>query len=287
MLAALKKLSSKTALSEKTPDQLGNWYLDQAMEFEKSKTKAAMDSKTLAWRCVVGTGILMAVVIISSAIVVFVNKPNPPGVLRVNDTTGEVTILKTLADGKIKYGQATDIKYLRDYVNYRESYDWETIQDLYNATILLSSPREGTLYAAFNGEGNKLAPVNVLKDKYRVIAKAGTISFVGKTALVSFTKKTIPLTGLPPTTDYFVATISYEYEDTPMDDKDRGINVAGFKVTSYRVDRDITKASSVALEGVPTSATSQPGASVAATTGTPAQIQFPTPPVSVPSGGRQ
>lgn len=153
-------------------------------------------------------------------------------------------MLKTLSDGKITYGQATDISYLRKYITYRESYDWETIQDYYNATLLLSSTREGNIYASFNGD-NKMAPVNILKDKFRVIATAGTISFVGETALVSFSKKTISLAGQPPTTDYFVATVAYEYENQPMDDRDRGINVAGFKVKSYRVERDISKSTAM------------------------------------------
>jgi type IV secretion system protein VirB8 len=192
--------------------------------------------------------------IVASAVLQFYNKPNPPAVMQVHEN-GEVTILKTLADAKITYGQATDIAYLRKYVNFRESYDWETIQDLYNATILLSSPKEASLYVLANGEGNRMAPVNVLRDKIRVIATAGTVSFVGNTALVSFAKKSIPLNGQPPAMDYFIATITYEYSDQPMKDADRGINVAGFKVTSYRVDRDITKASAI------TTATSERGGS--------------------------
>ncbi len=164
--------------------------------------------------------------------------------MQVHDN-GEVTMLKTLSDGKITYGQATDISYLRKYIEYRESYDWETIQDFYNATVLLSSNTEANVYSAFNAETNQSAPVNVLKDRFRVIAKAGTISFVGDTALVSFSKKTIPLNGMPPTVDYFVATISYRYENQPMDDKDRGINVAGWKAQSYQVTRDLTKSAAV------------------------------------------
>lgn len=249
---AIENSSATKDPSAMKPDQLGTWYLEQAMEFERSKTKAAGDSKILAWRCAIGAMVLTTVTIVCSSIVVFYNKPNPPAVLHVNDVTGDVTMLKTVSDGKLTYGQATDIKYLRDYVNYRESYDWETVQDLYNATLLLSNAREGAQYAAFNAETNKSSPVNVLKDKVRVIAKAGTISFVGKTALVSFTKKYVQLNGLPPTTEYFVATIAYEYENPAMDDKDRGINAAGFKVTSYRVDRDITKTTAVQAEVAPT-----------------------------------
>jgi len=166
-----------------------------------------------------------------------------------NGVTGEVTQLTTLKDGKMSFGKATDLFYLRQYIHYRESYDWELIQSFYDATKLLSSVQEGDLYKKFSDPSNPKAPVNILKDNFRVIATAGTIAFVGETALVSFSKKTIPLNGNgKPRTEYFQATIAFEYENAPMTDKDRGINVPGFKVTSYTVERDITKSAAVATD---------------------------------------
>ena len=245
-----EKFFQKKDVVDMTPDQKADWYLEQAMVFERSKVQAERDSKKIAWRCFAGSMALTGLTVIVSAVLVFNNKPNPPAIMQVHDN-GEVTMLKTLSDGKITYGQATDIAYLRKYIEYRESYDWETIQDFYEATVLLSSTTEANIYATFNAESNQSAPVNVLKDRFRVIAKAGTISFVGNTALVSFSKKTIPLNGMPPTTEYYVATISYLYENQPMDDKDRGINVAGFKVQSYQVSRDLTKAAAVTAAAKP------------------------------------
>lgn len=229
------------------PDQLGSWYLQQAMQFERSKVETALASRNTAWRAFAAAMVVTGVTVIVSGILVFKNKPNPPAIMQVHDS-GDITILKALADAKITYSQATDIAYLRKYVHYRESYDWETIQDYYNATMLMSGPREAGIYESFNSENNKMSPVNVLKDGYRVIATGGTISFVGNTALVSFSKKTIPLRDklAKPVTEYYVATMTYEYVNVPMDDKDRSINVAGFKVTSYQVARDITKNSAVA-----------------------------------------
>jgi type IV secretion system protein VirB8 len=244
MGAIMEKLIGTKEVADMTPDQKGDWYLEQAMVFERSKVQAERDSKKIAWRCFAGSMVLTGLTVIVSAVLVFNNKPNPPAIMQVHDN-GEVTMLKTLSDGKITYGQATDISYLRKYIAYRESYDWETIQDFYNATLLLSSVTEGNVYASFNAETNPMAPVNVLKDKFRVIANAGTISFVGDTALVSFSKKTIPLNGAPPTIEYFVATVSYKYENQPMDDKDRGINVAGWKAQTYQVARDLTKSAAV------------------------------------------
>jgi type IV secretion system protein VirB8 len=229
------------------PDQLGSWFLKEAMEFERSKVEVARSSSKLAWRCVAGMAVLLAITVVTSGVVVLNNKPNPPGILEVNRQTGEIRQLKTLADTKIKLDEANDIFNLRRYVEYRESYDWETIQSMFDATMALSSSKEGELYKAFASENNKAAPVNVLKDRYRVIAKAGTVTFINNIALVSFSKKTVPMNaGERPTTEYYQATIAYEYnKDLALDSSGRGINPAGFQVTSYRVDRDVTKNAAV------------------------------------------
>jgi type IV secretion system protein VirB8 len=247
MKSTVKKIvSSKKDVADMTPDQLGDFYMKQAMEFESSKFDDMVKSKKLAWRCFTGAMVLVGVTVIVSGINAFYNKPNPPGIMQVHDN-GDITWLKTLSDAKVTYGRATDVSYLRKYITCRESYDWETIQDHFNCTMLMSTPTEGQLYAAFNGENNPNSPVVVLKDKFRVIPTPGTISWVGDTALVSWSRKTINLVDpfAKPVVEYFISTITFKYEDQPMDDRDRGINVAGWKATSYQAARDITKTSSV------------------------------------------
>jgi type IV secretion system protein VirB8 len=232
-------------------DQLGDWYMKQALDFEKSKTEENRASKKTAWRVATGSMILAGVAIVTAGANMFINKPNPPAVWSHNAVTGEVTQLTTLKDGTISFGKATDLYYLRQYIHFRESYDWEVIQSYYDATRLLSSEKEADLYKKISDPANTKAPVNVLKDNYRVIATAGTISFVGETALVSFSKKIVPLNGGPndkPHTEYFQATVTFEYENAPMTETERGINVPGFKVTSYTVERDITKSEAVTTE---------------------------------------
>lgn len=251
MTSTLKQIIGGTKdEASMTPDQMAKFYIEEGLKFEKGRYAEAVASKKLAWRCFAGAMVLVGVTVIGSAVNTFYHKPNPPGILQVADT-GDVTWLKTLSDAKVTYNQATDVSYLRKYINCRESYDWETIQDFFNCTMLLSSSTEGAIYAQFNNEQNPNSPVNVLKNHARVIATPGTISWVGKTALVSFSKKTILLNqpGSAPTVEYFVATINFKYEDQPMDDRDRGINVAGFKATSYTVARDLTKAAAIKIEG--------------------------------------
>jgi len=258
MLPALKKFIARDTGKDPTParaskgamtmEQLGDWYLQQALDFEKSKRIAERESKIVAWRVATGSMVLAGVAIAAAGINMFIHKPNPPIVWSHNSVTGELVQLRALSDGKISLPLATDLYYLRQYVHYRESYDWETLQAFYDATLELSSAEEGKRYKDYMNPdaANIKSPVNKYKNNYRVIATAGTISWVGDVAIVSYEKKFIPLNGQEkPHTEYFQATIAREYEDAPKDDKDRGINVPGFKVTSFTPERDVTKNSAV------------------------------------------
>ena len=257
MLAILKNFGARnagkdvSAREEKgamTMDQLSEWYLGQALDFEKSKRVAERDSKKIAWRVATGAMVLAGVAIAAAGINMFTHKPNPPVVWMLKENVGEIVRLRALSNGKISLPKATDLYYLRQYIHYRESYDWETIQDFYNATLELSSAEEGKRYKEYMdpSPANVNSPVNKYKNNMRIIAKAGTISWVGDVALVSYEKRFIPLNGQEkPHTEYFQATIAREYLDAPKDDKDRGINVPGFKTTSFTPERDVTKNSAV------------------------------------------
>jgi type IV secretion system protein VirB8 len=205
----------------------------------------------MAWRVAGGAMVLAGISIAGASANMFVKRPNPPVVWSHDSRTGEVVQLRALSDGKIDLGKATDLHYLSLYINYRESYDWENIQDFYNATLQLSSEEEGKQYKKLmNPEPtNDKSPVNKYKKNFRVIAKAGPISWVGDTALVSYEKRIIPLNGVDkPFTEFWQATISRVYENVPKSDKDRGINVPGFRVTSFTPVRDMTR---TAAETIP------------------------------------
>lgn len=236
------------AVSEQTA---AAWYLEQAIKGERDKVKAERDSKKIAWRVAGASVVVTLVTIVGAFVLVHNNKPNPPAVLFGDKYTGEIRSLKTLAEVKIPITKATDLFNLRRYVELRESYDWYTIQDTFDATIALSSPTEAASYRALYNEQNPLSTVNVLRKNYRVIAKAGTVTWVGKTALVSFSKTTVSLQngGPPPVTKYYVATIAYGYENVPMDDDARAVNASGFKTLSYTASADITKEAAVASQG--------------------------------------
>src|SRR4051812_33560886 len=104
MNAMVEKLMGRKDESDMTTDQKGSWYLDQALKFEQSKVQSERDSKKIAWYCSGAMFALTALTVVVSAVLVHNNKPNPPAVMQVHDN-GDVTMLKTLSDGKITYGK--------------------------------------------------------------------------------------------------------------------------------------------------------------------------------------
>ena len=220
----------------------GKWYLNQALQFEKSKHDAQQRLTKMAMSFAIGGGILAGISIIGSAALVQLKRPNPPAVLRVDDAHGTVDVLGAIPDGRELFTQKYDRADLRRYVEMRESYDWETIQDMFDSVKLMTADKEQQQFVATYALPN--APQKVLKDQYRVLAHVGAITFIGATAQVFFSKQLISIAGgTKPKTDYWVATIAYRHDKLPERRSDLDLDPTGFRVTSYTVDRDWTRQS--------------------------------------------
>jgi len=232
--------ANTAATKEPAAIEMGKWYLKQAMLFEKSKQDSQKRITQLALRGAIGALVVAAVSIVGSSVLVLLKRPNPPAVLRVNTVNGVTDVLDVATEGHMSFTEAQDRADLRRYVEMRESYDWETIQDLFNSVKLMSAEQERDVYVKLFALPN--APQKVLKDQYRIVARVGPITFVGSTAQVFFSKKLIPLgSGQQPKTEYWVATISYRHEQIPEKRSELDVNPNGFRVTSFTVDRDWTR----------------------------------------------
>ncbi|OTP75612.1 virB8 family protein [Caballeronia sordidicola] len=257
--------AGEAATSDKNGSAIatGRWYLQQALKFETSKQEQQAKQTKLAWRVAIGMGVIATVSIIGSAALVQLKRPNPPAVLRMNDTTGVVDVLNVSPNTREIFTEKNDRADLRRYVEMRESYDWETIQDMFDAVKLMSADKERDQFISMYALAN--APQKVLKDQYRVIARVGAITFVGSTAQVFFSRKLISLSGtVPPKTEYWVATIAYRHDHLPEKASELELDPTGFRVTSYVVDRDWTRASDAPAPVLPAPTGLQPVSPVAA-----------------------
>jgi type IV secretion system protein VirB8 len=183
--------ADSSVAKDPTAVQMGKWYLNQAMLFEKSKQDSQKRITQLALRGAAGALVVAAVSIVGSSALVLLKRPNPPAVLRVNTANGVTDVLEIAPDSQMTYTEQQARADLRRYVEMRESYDWETIQDLYDTVKLMSADQERDVCMKLFSLPN--APQKVLKDQYRIVAHVGAITFVGSTAQVFFSKKLIPL----------------------------------------------------------------------------------------------
>ncbi|MHA6823904.1 type IV secretion system protein [Ralstonia pseudosolanacearum] len=217
--------------------EVGKWYLEQSRQLARSRVEARERVADVALLAVKWMGAMSIVAVAGAAAVVVIKRPNPPPVLRVDNATGKVDVLPTTADGKVTFGEKSDRADLRRYVEQREGYDWETIQDMHDAVMAMSSADEGERYDNF--VRGKTSPLKVLKNEARVIPKVGAISFIGSTAQVMFSRKYLPLkSAIKPETTYWVATITYRHDNVPEKKEQQDINPTGWKSTSYAVTRD-------------------------------------------------
>ena len=215
-------------------------FIQCAKDFEKSEIERVRKHSKIAWRITCACLLIMGLSIGAIAGLTPL-KSVTPFVIRVDNNTGATDIVTQLKTAEKSYGEVINKYWLAQYVGYRESYDWQTVQSTYNATNLLSAPPVQSEFAKLYNK-NPAAPHLVLKDQFKVIVKVSAISFIGEMAQVRFEKHLIPLANgvTKPAPQKMIATVAFEYQNKPLQETDRLINPLGFQVTSYRVDPEAT-----------------------------------------------
>ncbi len=172
-----------------------------------------------------------------------------PMVVHQNTITGEVWVTKP----PTPYVPETDAQTQSDIVRYitsRESYSSSDINQRFNLVTLLSDSHIAKTYEAEQSNSNPNAPINILKEKGTRTVKIEDIVFIDKKGLkeirefkqksqnlakVDFITTTVTPSGATET-QYWVATIAWEYKGLPNNQQDAWDNWNGFQVTTYRVD---------------------------------------------------
>ena len=186
-------------------------FIGAAKAFESAEIVRVHKSAKIAWRicgaCLLITGLSVGAVAGLTPL-----KETRPYVVKVDNNTGLTEIVTVMKNKEQTYGEIIDKHWLSQYIQYRESYDWVTIQDSYDATMLFSSPEIQAAFAKIYND-NPQAPHKILKNQYKVVAKVKAITFIGNTAQIRFEKRMIPVVGdlskeFP--TENMIATVGYE-----------------------------------------------------------------------------
>jgi type IV secretion system protein VirB8 len=202
---------------------------------ELSRTESLEKSQKIAWRLVAFFGFLSLISVVAVALLA-PYKELVPFIVRVDNNTGLTDTVTYVKDLQTTQDEVMDKFFLKRYVDFRESYDWESLSGFYGAVVLMSDTKIASDYMAFFKKQD--APHKVLANKARVIVDVKAITFVGDVAQVRFTKRTIANNEEVSSTKW-IASIVYKYVGTPMKENDRNLNPLGFKVTSYRVDQEL------------------------------------------------
>lgn len=222
------------------PKRMAQEFTAAAADFERSISDEMNKSRIIAWRvATVATGV--TVISITAFLVALLMRTEPePTIIKVDNSTGATTVLRSIKDSQDHYDDIIDKFWLGQYVTERENYDWYTISTAVDKVTLMSSPAVGTWYnTAIKA---KDSPLHTLADKFKIIAKVSSITFVGDVAQVRYTTQKVSSSGLVADgspVQKWIATISYKYDAGLMTEQQRLVNPLGFKVQTYRNDPEV------------------------------------------------
>ncbi len=213
-----------------------------AIDFEVDRGVLLAKSEKRAWNVAKGA-CLLAVLAITAVALLTPLKSVTPYLVKTNEQTGYTEILTIVDNSTIPKDVALDKYWISNYIRFREHYDWYTLQQDYDNTLLFSSAAVGKQYAA-QFQGNQALDViwgknitanidilNIIPDLANGIA---TVRFSKTINHVESKDKAKPM--------IWVATLAYKYEpEAPLNMQTRLKNPLGFNVTSYRVDAELVQ----------------------------------------------
>jgi type IV secretion system protein virB8 len=225
----------------KTPYQEGEAFIRAAKEFEKSESESIKKREKAAWIVAGGAGLTA----IAACFAVAAMQPLvrvEPYILLVDTATGKTNVVTTLDHQTLSNDKELNKYWIGRYVINREGYDWYTIQTTYDTVIAMSSQDEQQRFS--KPFEDNLGPDKVLADKFRVKVEVESVSFVGETAQVRFTKTKIPVnpsSAEPAVVQHLIATVAFHYGNPPLKENERAYNPVGFLVDSYQVEVENTR----------------------------------------------
>ena len=204
-----------------------SWETDKVIELTKSR-------RTAWWVASVAGG--LSIMSVTAVVLLTPLKTTEPFVVRVDNSTGIVDVVKTLKTGETNYDEAVNKYFVQLYVRHREGFNKETAAENYYSVGILSSANEQQKYQDFFTPKNARSPLNVFGQYAKVRISVKGVSFVkSNVALVRYSRE-IERNGESPEVSHWAATVTFKYLGTPMAEKDRAFNPLGFQVVDYRSD---------------------------------------------------
>ena len=215
-----------------------NRYLKETTSWEVDRINSLKRSHFAAW-CLAIAGLTIGAICAWAVGQLSPLKTVVPYVIRVNETSGTVDIIKALKDGKTTYEESLNKYFLGWYLRYREGYSRTLAESYYYNVGLMSGGKEKRRYFAFFKPSNPKSPLNVYDEQEQLKIKVKSISFIEEDlALVRYIRTYERIGNDKPDLTHWAATVKFTYSGAPQSEQDRSINPLGFQVIEYRTDPD-------------------------------------------------
>ena len=208
-------------------------HIAMARTFDQERSLAAERSKRLAWT-VAGASCALSSVLGLSLALMGQLKTVEPYVVQVEKGTGVVEVVSAIR-GPQTYDEAVTRSFLRQYVQGREGYVQVEREVNFRTVMVMSAEAEGNRFAAIYRGSNPGSPQVVYGDQAMArVAVRSMTPLADKTFQVRFVRTVTR--GQQVERQNWLATVTFQFIQSPMSDADRLINPLGFQVLEYRLD---------------------------------------------------
>lgn len=217
-----------------------NFDKNNALDFETSRNYLINKSNKRAWLVAILS--LFVTVLLVIAIVVMLPLKRVDVVAVKVDKNGFVEIVTNLQEEVMKTDEAIDKHFIARYVKTREQYYYNTLNQDYERTQMLSNKLVSDNYIK-SMTADKTGRYETLKNKFEIEAEILSIvlndSNGTKTSTIRVQTKEKDLTTSNIKENIKVITLTYDYLPMKQNSKSRLENPLGFVINSYRIDEEI------------------------------------------------
>lgn len=192
------------------------------------------------WTLVGIVALILAALEAAALIVLTPLKAVEPYVIQVDNSTGMTSVLEPMGKKPLTENEAVTKFFLVKYIVARETYDPQDLNQNYDQVRLMSTMEEAGRFEDFI-RGPE-SPVERFKTSITRTIRVRSVSFLNKkTAQIRFTSTQRQIGTNEKREDHWIATLSFRYVNTPMEESERLNNPLGFQIKTYRVDQEVVK----------------------------------------------
>lgn len=215
---------------------------EPAIEFEAQLALQAHRSKRVAWAIAVAA-FVVAVLALSAVNALIPLKQTVPYLIYVDKASGLTQVVDVANPSKITSDEVNAKHWVARYVQTRERYLYQLLQDDFDFSIATSDAAIGKEYARIYQPGpNKKDQLlrDQVEERIRITAVQLSPSQTGR-ATVRYLRETIRAGSREPDkVENFIADLAFRWSPTGQwTERNRLINPLGFTVTAYRTTAEV------------------------------------------------